>query len=446
MKLSSQLVVETKDSIHLDLIHDAAPRDLQWIFVAGLSVILCFAILAFGAVDEWSTFVLEAGTAALFLAWAGKQLLFGRLTLAANPLYIPALCFFALSVAQFTLHTSAYPYASKYALLQYVSYGIVLLVATECIQREEAREKFGFVVIVFGVTYAFYALAQELTSSGKFFWFYTPRFHGSIYGSYVNHDHYAGLMEMLVPFPLVVAMGRIVRGGKRVLVAFCAVLMATTIVLSGSRGGMISLAFELVVFAAFTLYQRRNAKLALGTLGICVSVLGLLLFLGKGKVLGRLGELGPDIRFKIGKDCLKMFLQKPVLGWGLGTFPTIYPSFRSFYTNLFVNEAHNDYAQLLVEMGLIGFALMIWFLFRLYRYGVPTSRRWEFKWDGAVSLAALLGCTALLVHSLVDFNLHVPANAAVFYVLSALAVSRPGSQASKHGPSRISEYRRAVRD
>ena len=58
-----------------------------------------------------------------------------------------------------------------------------------------------------------------------------------------------------------------------------------------------------------------------------------------------------------------MFSHRPVLGWGLGTFPTIYPHYRSFYTNLFINEAHNDYAQLLVETGLLGFALMLWFLF-----------------------------------------------------------------------------------
>ena len=57
-----------------------------------------------------------------------------------------------------------------------------------------------------------------------------------------------------------------------------------------------------------------------------------------------------------------MFSHRPVLGWGLGTFPTVYPSYRSFYTNLFVNEAHNDYAQLLVETGLLGFGLMLWFL------------------------------------------------------------------------------------
>ena len=62
-----------------------------------------------------------------------------------------------------------------------------------------------------------------------------------------------------------------------------------------------------------------------------------------------------------------MFSQRPIWGWGLGTFPTVYPSYRSFYTNLFVNEAHNDYAQLLVETGLLGFALMLWFLICLYR-------------------------------------------------------------------------------
>jgi O-antigen ligase len=415
-------------------------------FVAGLCIVLFFAILAFGAVNEWSTFTVEAGTAALFLAWAAQQMLAGHLKLSSNPLYLPALCFFGLIIAQVAFRTSAYPYASKYETLQYVSYGIVLLIATECFQQEDVRRKLGVTLIGFGVAYAFYALAQELTSSGRFFWVYAPRFHGAIYGSYVNHDHYAGLMEMLVPFPLVVAMGRMVHGAKRVLVAFCAVLMATTVVLSGSRGGMLSLAFELTAFAALTLYQKRNAKVALGTFAICISALGLLFFMGKGKVLGRLGELGPDIRFKIGKDCLKIFLHRPLLGWGLGTFPTIYPSFRSFYTNLFVNEAHNDYAQLLVETGLVGFSLMLWFVFLLYRRGFPTSRRWEFKWDGAVSLAALLGCTALILHSLVDFNLHVPANAAVFYTLCGLAVTRPASQASKRGTSRISEYRGAARN
>jgi O-antigen ligase len=115
----------------------------------------------------------------------------------------------------------------------------------------------------------------------------------------------------------------------------------------------------------------------------------------------------------------------------LGTFPTVYPGYRSFYTNLFINEGHNDYVQLLVETGLLGFGLMVWFLIRLYQYGLPTSRRWEFKWDAALSLAALLGCTGLLFHSFVDFNLQIPANAAMFYVLCALAASELSSSSSR---------------
>jgi O-antigen ligase len=285
-------------------------------------------------------------------------------------------------------------------------------------------------MIAFGASYAFFALAQELTSNGKIFWVHSPQFPGSIYGSYVNHDHYAGVMEMLVPIPFVLSMGHLLRGGERALVGFCTVLMASTIFLSGSRGGMLAFGLEMVLFAALTLGKRQSPRTALGSMAVCVLILALLVFLGKGEVLGRLGDLNPGIRLDITKDSLRTFFKRPVAGWGLGTFPTVYPSHRSFYTNLFVNEAHNDYAQLLVETGLVGFGLMLWFLVRLYRHGLPASRRWEFKWDGAVSLASLLGCTGILLHSFVDFNLQIPANAAMFYALCGLAASRPLAESS----------------
>src|SRR4029077_7177457 len=179
------------------------------------------------------------------------------------------------------------------------------------------------------------------------------------------------------------------------------VLMASTIFLSGSRGGMIAFFFEIVLFGALTLLQRRNPRTALGLVTLCALALAFLFFLGRGHVLGRLGDLAPGIRLDMTKDSIRMFFHRPVWGWGLGTFPTVYPSYRSFYTNLFINETHNDYAQLLVETGLLGFALMVWFLTCLYRRGLPTSRRWEFKWDGALSLAALVGCTGILFHSFV---------------------------------------------
>ena len=434
MKISSYAIVDTTDAIDLQLPRGRELGILRWILVLGLCVLLMFAVLAFGAVGEWSTFAFEAGAAVLFLVWAGEQLISRQVKLSKNPLYLPAFLFFGLILAQLALRLSAYGYITKYEALKYVSYGIVLLIGAECVREEGTRKVFALVMIVFGACYAFFSLAQELTANGKIFWMHSPQFHGSIYGSYVNHDQYAGLMEMLVPIPLVISMGHLLRGGKRVLVGSCAVLMACTIFLSGSRGGMLSFALEIVLFAALTFGKRRNPRVVLGTIAVCVFILALLTFLGRGQVLGRLGDLSPGIRWEITKDSLRMFLKRPVWGWGLGTFPTVYPGYRSFYTNLFVNEAHNDYAQLLVETGLLGFGLMLWFLVRLYRYGLPTTRRWEFQWDGAVSLAALLGCTGILLHSFVDFNLQIPANAALFYVLCGLAAS-PLAASSKPGRS-----------
>jgi O-antigen ligase len=436
LKISSYAVVDASDSADPERRRRRKTGILQWMLVLGLCALLMFAVLAFGAVEEWSTFVFEAGAAILFLVWAAKQVVSGQVKLSKNPLYLPAVLFFVLILAQIALRRSAYGYITKYEALQYVSYGVVLLIGAECVREESARKTFALVMIIFGAGYAFFALAQQLNSNGKIFWVHSLQFHGSIYGSYVNHNHYAGLMEMLVPIPFVVSMGHLFRGGQRALVGSCAVLMAGTIFLSGSRGGMLAFALEMVLFAALTLGKRRSPRIALGSIAVCVLVLALLIFVGKGQVLGRLGDLAPGMRFDITKDSLRMFSQRPVGGWGLGTFPTIYPSFRSFYTNLFVNEAHNDYAQLLVETGLLGFGLMLWFLVRLYQYGLPTSRRWEFEWDGAVSLAALLGCTGIVLHSFVDFNLQIPANAALFYVLCGLAASRRLAESPKPGRSR----------
>jgi len=434
------VIVETgAERLDTERAHGTVPKTAPSVLVFGLFVLLAFGILAFGAVHEWSTFLFEAGSAVLFLIWAGMQFASGQVKLSNNPLYLPALCFFLLVLAQIGLRTSAYGYVSKYEVLHYVSYGIVLLIAAECVKEERVRKKFVFALIVFGVIYAFFALAQELISNGKIFWIYAPRSNGAIYGSYVNHNHYAGLMEMLVPVPLVVSMGHLLSGGKRALVAFCAVLMASTIFLSRSRGGMIAFVLQIVLFAAFALAQRSNYRVAMGLLAVSVLILGFLFFVGKGQVLGRLGDLAPGIRLEITQDCFRMFAHRPVLGWGLGAFPTVYPSYRTFYTNYFINEAHNDYAQLLVETGLLGFALMLWFLARLYGCTRVSSRRWEFKWDGALSLAALLGCTGILFHSFVDFNLQIPANAAFFYVLAALAASELVPRSSRSGRTKATE-------
>jgi O-antigen ligase len=140
----------------------------------------------------------------------------------------------------------------------------------------------------------------------------------------------------------------------------------------------------------------------------------------------RLNEEGPiEFRQAVYTGAWDMFLERPLLGWGLGNFPEAYPQYRSFYTNLFVNQAHNDYMQLLVEMGALGFVVMLWFLVRMYYRAAEKLGSWSSNINGSLTLAAMLGCTGILVHSLVDFNLQIPANAALFYVLCTLTAMEP---------------------
>jgi len=119
------------------------------------------------------------------------------------------------------------------------------------------------------------------------------------------------------------------------------------------------------------------------------------------------------------KDGLRMFWQKP----RIGHIHHRLPAFSSFYTNLLVNAAHNDYVQVLVETGLISFAAVVWFIVDVYRAGPRNVDGGNRDWSRALGLAALVGCTGLLVHSFFDFNLQIPANAYMFYFLCALATS-----------------------
>jgi len=161
--------------------------------------------------------------------------------------------------------------------------------------------------------------------------------------------------------------------------------------------------------------------------------LGILAWLGGAELTERIAsihtttrtELSGGTRLTIDRDALKMFARKPVMGWGLGVFPDVYPQFSSFSSNIPVGMAHNDYLQVLVEMGVLGFAAVLWFLLTLYRSGLGKLNHWPPDINSAVTLAAMLGVTGILVHSLVDFNLQIPANAALFYVLCAIAGGAP---------------------
>ena len=399
----------------------------------GVAALLLFCPLAFGAVEPWAIFTLESGATLLFVIWLLGQMRSDQSTILWNPVFPPMLAFMALICIQLLPGISSYRHATYWGLLLYVAYGLACFLITQTLTRTTHIRRLATALVIYGTWMAMFAVLQSLSSTGKLYWLRTPRFGGWIYGPYVNHNHYAGLMEMLVPVPLVFAFSRYARGRERWAAASAAAFLGATIFLSGSRGGMVAFALQVAIFLWFLFRERTGSRAAFLMATFLVISLASIAWIGGSEVTARLStisankhsELANDIRLKINRDALHMFAQRPILGWGLGTFETVYPQFRSFYTDLLVDKAHNDYLQLLAETGLLGFAIMIWFLVSALRAALPKIRNWPSDVNGAVALAALIGISGILVHSLVDFNLQIPANALLFYVLCVVAAMEP---------------------
>lgn len=409
------------------------------VLLYGTFSLLMFGPLAFGAVEPWSIFVMETGAVILSAVWLAKQRLDGEINILWNPLFLPMAAFGGVIALQFVLRLSVYQHDSIAQAMLYCAYGMLCFLANQNLLRASQARKIAVIVWLFGVAVACFALLQGVAPNGKLYWVRQPRLGGWIYGPYVNHNHYAGLMEMLVPIPLIISLSHLAHEKTRFAAGTAAAVMVGTIFLSGSRGGMLAIFVELAVLGIVLSRQRKTVRIAL-TLGtFAVVLVSLLVWLGGKELTTRVssistearGEISGGMRLSIDRDAIQMFRHKPILGWGIGAFPVVYPQFRSFYTNFFVNEAHNDYLQLLSETGILGFGTMIWFLAVLFRRVRGKISKWPTDVSGAMTLACTLGVIGILVHSLIDFNLQIPANAALFYVFCTIAAAPPLLQRSR---------------
>jgi len=313
------------------------------------------------------------------------------------------------------------------ASLTYLAYAMLLLVGVQMLRTQEDVKRLAGFLTVCGFLIAIFAVIQSLTSKNEIYWIVPVQGPSFIFGPYVNHNHYAGIMEMLAPFPLVLSMMEELTPPKRVLLAFAGVIMAGTIFLSLSRGGMTAFGCEVVFLAAVLWWKNASRRSAAIFAAACLLILMFLLWLGGKSLVERFVSFKDSAsyhtRIQIARDSIPMIKAHPVMGWGLGTFTTVYPRYRTFYGEVFVNAAHNDYVEVLTETGALGFAAVVGFLAVVYVRGFRKLRGSGLDLTQAATLAALLGVTGILVHSFVDFNLQIPANAATFYVIAAIAAA-----------------------
>ena len=484
---------------------------------AGLLALLTFAVLAFGATAYWARAILVAGSAALFLLWwagaarsttpaafragaarPGLELggvsmaysgfgLLGGLFLvlvalqllplprAVRALLAPGLTARALGPAE-VLGDPALGRAANWAplavdpsgvlnsVLLFLAYGALFVVAYNVVDSRQALVRVVRSLVVVAFLVALAGLVQDLAGAEKIYGFKEMRYGGSAFGPFVNHNHFAGYMELTIPLAFGLFLRRLWRpsepppsmavgapsgpgssarrmlGGERevgkrfgqaTLLALALAVMLAALLLSLSRGGLLSLAAGAAVVLLLLVvggHLRRWEVAALVLVGSLA--LALFLWIGPGEALEHFrqaeslqNEPSLAVRPMVWRGTLDAFLEAPALGSGLGGYPPVFLHHYPTGTQRLWYQAHNDYVQLLAETGLAGGLLAgAALLLLLGRLLGPIVRRARIP-ERYIFTGLIAGILALLVHSLVDFNLQIPANGAHFVVLCALALA-----------------------
>jgi O-antigen ligase len=298
-------------------------------------------------------------------------------------------------------------------------------------------------LIVFGTVIGFFGILQKLADPGAIYGLReTPQ--AIPFGPYVNQHHFASLMVMLsAPVIGLLAAGSLKRDYLPLL-WIAAAMMAIAIVFSGSRGGILSYAVMtgIVLFIAGRhsavnegSHNSEAGKLrwmAAKSAGIAIVVaalVGVILFLGAGESLLRgigLGAATDDVssgRFHFWSVAFQIFLSHPFIGAGLDAFGVAFTQFDTRNGMFRVEQAHNEYLQMLADGGILGFACVAVFILLLIKRGLAQVTAAKNRIDVGVRLGAWAGCIAVLIHSLFDFPLRTQANAYIFLLLVVVALT-----------------------
>ena len=394
----------------------------------GICILVAFAVLAHGAVEPWSETVLEIGAAVLLLAWSWQAMTDGELKLVWNPLLWPLLGFWLVGALQLAIRSTAVPFLTRLELLKYSS---LLALFFLCVQSYRTRthwRNFVWFLLSLGFAVSLFGILQHFTFNGKLYWVRELQYGGIPFGPYVNRNHFAGLMELLIPPGLAIQILGAERHDQLPLVTLFTLLPIGALFLSASRGGIIGFLVE-VGFLAILIVARRREKKVLFAAALIITLAAILVsWLGIGAALDRFAtykklETSEGRRVEMTHDSLRIFQDHRVLGTGLGTLQEVFPLYESYYDGLIVNHSHNDYAEALAETGVIGCSCAVVFLVILFWMSWKILNIKGDPRNFAYHAGALVACLGLLVHAGVDFNFHIPSNALIFLLQSALATS-----------------------
>ena len=348
---------------------------------------------------------------------------------------------------------SANPDATRRAILTLVSV-IVLGCATALVCRDRiAARRLAVCIVAIGLFEAVYGLAEYLTGHQHIFGYRKRHYVHSATGTYINKNHFAGLLQMALLLALGLywdQIGRLRprrglrawvvslsddRRGRTTLTLLAIGLMGSALLLSFSRTGIVVGA---VSAAGLLLWlgagRAAAASRVAGALCVIACVLAPLAWFGRREIVASFAQLptqveAPGGRLDTWRATATMIGDAPVAGWGLGTFQNVFPRYEAPSIRMTMDHAHNDYLELAAGLGAPALLAALAAAVLLIARAARASRRVE---PGRGLLAgATAASVALLIHEVVDFNLTIPANALLFGVclglVAGMARPAPGS-------------------
>lgn len=399
----------------------------------GICGLLTFSVLAHGVVEPWSEAVLETGTATLFLWW-GLLFARGRVPVRWHCLLGPVAAFWLWIALQYGAGLTEVRFLTKIELLKFSALALLFFLALQAFETLENWNAFAWFVLALGFSVSVFGILQHFTFNGKLYWFRELRYGGIPFGPYVNRNHFAGLVELIIPMGLSNLLLRADDRDRMSLLMVLTLVPIGALFLSASRGGIAAFFLEvgLVVILALHRGHGRNQFVIGATLLLLAS--GFVFWLGAGRALARFEayqklEVSEARRAEMLRDSWRIFMDHPFAGTGLGTLEAVFPRYETLYDGSIVNHTHNDYVEALAESGLIGGAIGICFLAFFFRMAWARIREAKNRLELALHIGALSACCGLLAHSLVDFNLHIPSNALLFLLQAGLATSATPTRA-----------------
>jgi O-antigen ligase len=348
-----------------------------------------------------------------------------------------------LGIAREKVTISVDAYASRQSLLKSLAYACFFFLTIALVNRRSRIKALAMALVYAALVHAVYAVLMHLSGAqGEFFG--TRIGHGAqASGTYVNRNHFAGYLEMM----LALGIGLLISGlsdrssaswkhllrnviewllsPKMVLrLSLCVLVIALTTTHSrmGNTAFFSSLLIAGLIGIALSRHATRNTVLLLTSL-VVIDLLIVGSWFGVEKLAQRLEQTTTrevQVREEPAAHTLGMIKAYPVFGAGPGTFYVAFEAYRPETVVDYYDYAHNDYAQFASESGLLGFGILG--LFVILSLAAALRAQWQRRDPlmRGISFACIMGVTAILIHSSVDFNLQIPANAVYFIVLLAL--------------------------